>query len=160
MITGGVFSGGPSALSLQLSFVPGGTPLTIKLIGAHIEAQVTAANCMSGRLGGGITITDLNGSVIPGLASQLDKQVTDHHCADMPIPTTCTSADQSLLGFLDKMPKDGHITANEISDNTNLSFLFNSDVRLKDASGVEQPSVSIAIGFGCIKGVYTASSEH
>ncbi len=156
-VTGGLFSGGPAKVQLQLALVQGQTPISVTLVGARLEAQVSASGCMSGRLGGGITQTELNTVVIPSIADQLNKRVQ----ADTGCPSNCTDpTDKSILDFLDKMPTDGMITTQEILSNPLVSGALKPDVDLLDASGNlgtdgVKESASIAVGFSCVKATFT-----
>jgi hypothetical protein len=165
-ITGGLFSGGPGNVTLQLSVVPGQPAITIPLVSAHLEAQVSATGCMSGRLGGGIKKTDIDGVVIPALAAGLNARINaDGNCKND--YNSCNSQNKSILDFLDRMGTgnmDNQIQASEISTNPLIAGALKADVDLLDASGNlghdgVAESASIAVGFTCTKATFTAASE-
>jgi hypothetical protein len=108
-VSGGVFTGGPAQIQIQLPFSAGGAPLGLTLYGAKVSGNVTSTGCPSGStnciksgvIGGAIKIQDLNNTVIPTLASILNSSIAaggsssatilsvfDGDCTS-PAPTEC-----------------------------------------------------------------------
>src|SRR5262249_36026167 len=149
---------GPTKIQLALVLVAGQTtPLIVNLQGARLAASVDANGCTSGRIGGGVTATEINGSIIPAIATELNRRIA----ADSGCPAHCTDAtNMSILMEFDKSPMDGTISADEVRNDTLIKGFLKPDVDLLDASG--QPgkdgvaeSLSIAVGFTCKKAVFT-----
>jgi len=156
-IVGGLFSGGPAQITIQLALIPGASPITVNLVASLIEAQVTATGCMAGRIGGGIKNSDLKTVVIPAIASALTSNYQNHGC---PSGTACTANDKAIFATLD-MNHDGVLTADEIMSYGLVAGALAPDVHLLDSNTSGPPdSNSIAFGFGCSKAVFTAPNEH
>jgi hypothetical protein len=156
-VTGGLFDGTSSKISIQIALIAGSEPLKVDLVAAKIEAQVTATGCMAGRIGGGITHADLEAVVIPAIAAQLTANYHNHNC---PNGTACTANDKAIFATLDAN-HDGTLTAAEIIAYPVISGALAPDVHLLDSNTSAGPdSNSIAFGFGCTKAVFTASGEH
>jgi hypothetical protein len=150
-ISGGTFAGGPNEISLDLALLPGSAPVHLRLVGAHISADVTEAGCTNGRLGGGIPQDDVNTSVLPAVAAFLNQYVHDH-------PGTPATA--LILFFFDTEPPMGTIDVDDLLNSNFVKNLLKPDVDLLDAEG--QPghdgvkeSISLALGFDCTKAVFT-----
>jgi hypothetical protein len=186
-LTNGFFSGGPGSVRIQLSLT-GGTPVNVDLIGARIESSLTADGCMDGIVGGAITKTNLDNQIIPAVADLVQASVADdggYPCMNandtcMMSPKgeaeTCdpdrmlceTSTSKTILGLFDSN-KDGMITVDEIRMNSLIMAFLEPDVDLLDASGTFQSdpakrdgmkdSLSVGLGFGCVKGVFDAAGE-
>jgi len=156
-VAGGLYDGGPAKIAIEISLLAGSPPLKVNLVAARIEAQVTAAGCMAGRLGGGIAHTDLETVVLPAIADQLTANYHNHMC---PNGAACTTNDKAIFATLDAN-MDGTLTAAEIMAYPVISGALAPDVHLLDSNTSGPPdSNSIALGFGCTKAVFTAAGEH
>src|SRR5262249_33782068 len=145
----------------------GAPAVTIPLQGARIEAQVTEDGCMAGRLGGGITQTDLDSQVIPAIADGVNARIdADGNCrSDINACDDVHSAGPNALDRSATGNGDGQIQPSEITGNSAVGPFLSPDVDLLGANGQAgqdgvKESLSIAIGFECTKAVFTASSEH
>src|SRR5262249_88260 len=58
----------PVSIMLQLPLVAGATPVGLAIIGAHLQARVTATGLMTGQINGAIKNTDVQGTIIPNVA--------------------------------------------------------------------------------------------
>jgi hypothetical protein len=100
IIAGGRFVGGPAKVTLKLAITDTGDPLQLDLIGARIEADVTATGITNAKLGGAITKTDIDTQVIPNVATLVSSTIAeDPGC--MMTPPMCGSSAQTLLDLFD-----------------------------------------------------------
>jgi hypothetical protein len=168
-ISGGKFSGGPATVDLEIAIVPGGDPLRVTLNAVRLEANVTANGCMSGRLGGAVESQELLESVAPLLATELTARIqADAGCYNPQAPNDysgCDSTNATIRGLIDKNPSDGVISEAEITGPESVvAILFTPDVDILKADGTPgtdsvNESVSMAVGFTCVKGTFTAQGE-
>jgi hypothetical protein len=169
-LVGGQYSGGPATVRLQLTLVDGQPPLDVNLIGAHIQADVTATGCSNGKLGGAITKQDLDGEVLPALAAMMDGRLGDDvGCRED--ETQCSDASKTIIQLFDKSPKDGMITVEELRSNSFIATILTPDVDLlndpdEDGIGPYGPridgiedSISLGVGFSCQAATFTAPGE-
>jgi hypothetical protein len=96
-ITGGHFVGGPGSVPIKIALVAGQAPLSVTLVGARIDANISATAC-DGKLGGAITKTDLDTTVIPTVADLMNAAVMK----DCPTGMGCTGNAQTILNLFDK----------------------------------------------------------
>jgi hypothetical protein len=175
-ITGGTFTGGPGNITIQIA-ITSGDPVTINLVGARIEAQVTADGCTMAKIGGGIPYTDLVSGVLPTIAADLDARLDANGCRADLTNASCDTTQSIILSAIDAPTGDGgsagdrHITVSDLTYPLGLiGAALLPDVDL--LPGVENPvpgapvadqhkeSISIGLGFGCVKGTFTASGEN
>jgi hypothetical protein len=162
-------NGAPASgtFTLDLSLLAGSQPLSVTIIGGKLYATLTATGCMNGKIGGAITVDSLKATIIPGLADQLTARIAaDGTCkTDVPPYTHCNASNQQIRTNFDKSPNDGVISKDELLNNDIIKgFLLNPDLDLLNAAG--QPgtdgtpeSVSIALGFSCVKAQFTVPGE-
>lgn len=99
-ISGGQFVGGPAPITIKISLVEGGEPLSLNLVGTKIESTISATGC-DGKLGGAITKSDLDTVIIPTVADLMNTTVmNDPGC--MMTPPMCGSSAQTVLDLFDK----------------------------------------------------------
>jgi hypothetical protein len=186
-LNGGLFTGGPGKVTIQLAF-SGGAPVDIELIGTKVEASATADGCTDGVLAGAITEEKLNAQVLPAIATLLNDSIADDggtacSMANMTCPMspmnetqTCdtkrnlcvTSTSKTVLNLFDD-DLDKMITASEIMNDSLIKALLEPDVDLLDANKAfkadradrdgKEDSLSLGLGFTCVKGNFTASNE-
>lgn len=162
-ISGGKFTGQASQISLELSLVAGSPALRVKLNAVHLEANVTTSTITNGRLAGAISSQELNDNVVPALAGLLDARIgADAGCRTN--ENDCEAGNKLIRMYFDISPKDGTISVAEIRNSPLLAAVFTPDVDVLGANG--QPgsdgnpdSVSISLGFGGVKGSFTAPTE-
>jgi hypothetical protein len=161
-ITGGKYTATPGTVSLALSLSSDQAPLQVTLNGARIEANITATGCTNGKIGGAVKVADLENNIIPFLAMQLDAQVgKDTGCRDD--LNMCETTTRLLLGIFDT-DQNRIITVAEVKANDAVKGVLAPDVDVLKADGTlgtdgTPDSVSIGLGFGCAKGVFTAPGE-
>jgi hypothetical protein len=166
-ITNGLFSSNnpattthPVAIDLQLPLVSGAAPVTLNIIGAHIQFRVSSGKIMSGQINGAIKSTDVMNTIIPNVATLLNQRVTAN-------PTGST--EKQILQIFDigctghpEYKMDGMIETCEVSDNSIIKNVLNPDVQMFDASGNYHPnpantmkdSLSLGLGFTAVKATY------
>lgn len=161
-ITGGKFSGKADKVVIEIALLANST-LRLTLVNAQLEGTISAGGCMDGKLGGGISKADLETSVLPVIAAQLNAKLAEDGCqAD---ETKCTSTDTTLLTLFDtEVPHNRIISDAEVKSNSIVQGILVPDVDLLNAQnqpgsdGVKD-SVSVGIGFKCVKGTFTAPNE-
>ena len=164
---GGRYTGGPANVTIQIALVEGQPPIELHLIGTKIQADVTATTCANGILGGAVTETELNATIIPKIAELMNAAVVGCPNTD---DTICSPADRSVLTLFDKnqlnapCPSDPslvcpcggtasspewthggcgpdvNITVDEIMANDLIASLLAPDVDLLDGSGNYNPN--------------------
>jgi hypothetical protein len=161
-ISGGKFTTNPAyarELQLDLSLAAGQAPLRVTLQSPRIEATINATTC-SGKLGGAIKVADLDTNIIPFLANQMNAYVAPCREGNT---AGCTSNHNIVLGLFDTN-NDKTITAAEVKDNDIVKGILAPDVDVLKADGTPgtdgmKESVSIGMGFGCVKASFTAPGE-
>jgi hypothetical protein len=121
----------------------------VDLIGVRLEADFSAAGCVNGKLGGGATAEEFEGSFLPAIAEGFNQ-----------IIKTNTTAATPLLQAFDS-DKDGLITAQELEKNPVLMIAVSPDLDLLDSSGKFNPgqdgakdSYSMGLGFTCVPAAF------
>jgi hypothetical protein len=142
-VTNGHFSGGPGAAQVQMLLL--GQQVEVDLIGVRLEADFSAQGCANGKLGGGVTVDEFRGKLLPAIADGLNQIIKANNTAATP-----------LLKAFDS-DKDGIITTQELEKNPLLMIAASPDLDLLDASGTFNPgqdgvkdSYSIGLGFTCV----------
>jgi hypothetical protein len=126
----------------------------VDLIGVRLEADFSAAGCVNGKLGGGATAEEFEGSFLPAIAEGFNQ-----------IIKTNTTAATPLLQAFDS-DKDGLITAQELEKNPVLMIAVSPDLDLLDSSGKFNPgqdgtndSYSMGLGFTCVPAAFIVPEE-
>ena len=139
----GHFTGGPGAAHIKMFLL--GQLVEVDLIGVRLEATVNLDGCVDGKLGGGITVEEFRGKLLPALADGLNQIVVSDSTAVSP-----------LLQAFDT-DKDKIITTQELEKNIILMIAISPDLDLLDSSGEFNPgqdgvndSYSIGLGFTCL----------
>jgi hypothetical protein len=145
----GHFTGGPSSARVQMFLL--GQLVDVDLIGVHIEADLNAQGCTNGKLGGGVTVDEFRGKLLPAIAGGLNEIIK----ADKAVANT-------LLQTFDS-DRNGTITIQELENNPVLMLAISPDLDLLDASGKFYPnqdgvkdSYSLGLGFTCVPAIFTA----
>jgi hypothetical protein len=185
-VSGGTFNGGPGDITIEFQLAAGAgsaTPLTINLKDALVQASsISATGIGMMTLGGAILETDINGTLIPTVAMQLNETVaaecvngsgaggsdcgsgtTAVDCSGATPPKTlcCTGAAGSLVGANSAVGldanKDCTITTQELMTNSVVSSLLGPDVA---STGNSKPdAVSFGIAATCVGATYTVAGE-
>lgn len=151
-LVNGHFSGGPGTARLQIYLL--GKPVEADLIGVRIEADVSAKGCANGKLGGGMTVDEFRGKLLPTIVDGLN----------LVIKANKTVAD-TVLPVLDSN-RDGAVSVQEIEGNPMLTLAVSPDLDLLDGTGKFNPgqdgvkdSYSLGLGFTCVPANFTAPGD-
>lgn len=132
-IAGGVFSGGPGTISLQIA-LGGSEPIALDLIGARAKASGLREDGLDEViLAGALTQTDLDTKVIPAIHAQLGPIITED-CTGTAPPDPCgcmaNSTGKTIIGLFDTDPKDCSVSIDEIKTNSLIMSLLSPDVEI------------------------------
>ena len=148
-LTKGHFSGGPGSARVQMYLLT--QPVEVDLIGVRLEADLSANGCTNGKLGGGVTVEEFRGKLLPSIADGLNQIIK----VDKAVANT-------LLQVFDA-DRNGTITVQELENNPLLMIAISPDLDLLDASGKFNPgqdgvkdSYSVGLGFTCVPAAFTA----
>jgi hypothetical protein len=151
-LTNGRFVGGPGAAQVRMLLL--GQQVEMDLIGVRLEAGFSAAGCVDGKLGGGVTVEEFQSRLLPAIAEGFNQIIKTNNTAATP-----------LLQAFDS-DKDGLITAQELEKNPVLMIAASPDMDLLDSSGKFNPgqdgakdSYSIGLGFTCVPAAFIAPEE-
>ncbi|MBS1121127.1 MAG: hypothetical protein H6Q90_3355 [Deltaproteobacteria bacterium] len=145
-IAGGVFTGGPGDLSLQI-VLGGAAPIQLDLIGARAKGTgITATGFSELILAGALTQDNLDTKVIPAVHAQLGPLITRDCPTGMAPPDPCgcaaNSTGKTIIGLFDTNPKDCMVTIEEIKTNSLIQSLLAPDVTI---DGMQALSVGIKV---------------
>ncbi|HEY5935672.1 MAG TPA: hypothetical protein VIU61_13575 [Kofleriaceae bacterium] len=152
-IKGGVFTGGPATIKLQIA-LGGSQPIDLELIGARGKAtNMTETAIGEAVVGGAVTKDDLDNKVIPAIHAQLGPLIT-RDCTNLSAPPECgcaaNSTGKTILGLFDTAdPKDCAVTVDEIKTNSLIVSLLAPDVTIDG-----KPSLSIGLKVNTVKGTF------
>ena len=146
-IAAGRFTGGPGTVQVEIAAHPA-VSIVLDLVGAHIDAGITEAGSSDARIGGGITLEEIDEALIPGLAATFQAFVDDDPQSE---------PSQTLLSLYDE-DQDGRIDIEDLRASSIIASLLAPDVDLLDAGGAFLPladgvkdSLSFAFGFECVR---------
>lgn len=155
-IVGGKFTGGPGTVNLQISLAD--TAITLPLHGTLAQVNDITDAGWSGagsRIGGAIAQSDIDGLVVPALASRI-RSVFDVDCTVSGTPPACGcppgSEGEALRNLFDQSPSDCTISAPEIA--AEFAPFLTPDIDT-DGDG-SNDAVSIGIGVHAVKGTFPA----
>ncbi len=149
----GRFNGGPGTVSFEISLLEGQPPLTFDLIAARAEVSVGEEDLTNGKLGGAITTTDVDGKIIPALATILNGIVAEAACTGAP-PDCCEAGTTpaQILTFADA-DHDCQVSAADLLANPILDTFLAADVDLlADVPGKD--AISLGVGFSAVSGTF------
>lgn len=138
-ITSGKFHFGPAKLRFNIPFTGAGN-LELDLKAVHITGSIGSdgKSITSGVLAGAISKTDLDTKLIPTVATMLEKTYTD--------PKTEQSTKNTIKTLFDTN-SDGHISKDEVANNTLIKTFLAGDV---DVDGDKINELSLAVGFTAV----------
>lgn len=145
-ITGGKFTGGPGTIQVQIA-LQAGSPITLNLIAAKAELTgITADGIMTGKIAGAVPKSDVDGTIIPTVAAQLDATI-GRDCTRMEPNCGCmeNSTGASLVSGFDT-DHNCSITSPELAANPLVMGLLVSDVEIE---GTE--AISLGVGMTAVK---------
>lgn len=151
-LTNGRFTGGPGTARVQMFLL--GQSVDVDLLGVRLEANFSAKGCANGKLGGGMTVAEFRGKILPAITNGLNQIIR----AD-------NSAATALLQAFDS-DQNGTITTQELENNPLLTIATAPDLDLLDASGKFNPgqdgvkdSYSAGLGFTCVPAAFIAPGD-
>lgn len=165
---GGTMKGGPGKISLQLALT--GAPITVSLTSARVQiSDVSADGIGRGLIGGGVTQTELDTTVLPGVTAQL-KAVIDRDCGPeaeralsggvcgrQPVGGSFTACMAGTTGETVLAPTSGFdstrdckVTLAEVKAHPILAQGLSPDLMVNG-----QPAMSAVLGFTAKKGSFT-----
>jgi hypothetical protein len=159
-ISDGILTGGPGRVTLRIPLVIVPQPLIMNLVGVRASVEVADSGLTNGRLGGAVTVDEINDNILPQLVMVMQNTV-QQDCNGVS-PNCCTPGSQGedLVGTFDS---DGScdVTLDELKDNALLSGLLSPDLDLFDAEGFFVPnddgvkdSLSLGVGFNATLGSF------
>jgi len=151
-LTNGHFKGGPGTAKIKMFLL--GQSVDINLIGVRLEADFSEKGCANGKMGGGVTVEEFQGKLLPAITVGLNQVIkTDQAVA------------KTLLQTFDS-DQNGTITTQEIEGNPLLMVVASPDLDLLDASGKFNPgqdgvkdSYSVGFGFTCVAATFNVPVE-
>jgi len=153
-IAGGVFSGGPGNITLQISLAAA-APIELSLIGARAKITgISDTGLDQVILAGALTQVDLDTKVIPAIQEQLPPLI-ERDCHDLATPPNCGcdsgSTGKTIIGLFDTIPTDGDcmVTVEEIKTNSLIQSLLAPDVTIDG-----QDALSLGISVGAVKATF------
>lgn len=151
-LTAGHFSGGPGAAQTRIFLF--GQAVDVSLLGVRLEADVSAQGCTNGRLGGGVSVDEFRGKLLPIIADGLNAVLAAN-----------PDASKLVLQAFDS-DGNGEISVEELERNPLLMLAISPDLDLMDASGTfnprqdgEKDSYSAGFGFTCVPAVFEAPGD-
>ena len=155
-ITNGTYLTGPGNITVQIALT-GATPITLSLIGARVKfSGISATGITHGILAGALPKTELDNTIYPALATQLEAYVTTT-CTQTPVNGDCGcpsgSSASTLVGILDTN-MDCMITTSDLISNGTVSALFAPDVTIDG-----MPSLSLGVAVTYVAGTFTAPTS-
>jgi hypothetical protein len=151
-LTNGHFTGGPGMAQVQMFLL--GQLVDVNLIGVRLETDLSAKGCANGKLGGGVTVDEFRGKLLPAIADGLNKFIKANNAM----------ANTILQAF--DSDKNGSISVQELENNPLLMLVISPDLDLLDASGKFNPgqdgvkdSYSVGLGFTCAPANFTAPAS-
>jgi hypothetical protein len=173
-ISGGSFSGGPGIVSLQLALVDDIPPLNVDLVGARVEIEsVSETGLASGRIGGGITLVQIENELIPAIAAGLSALLEAECAGEGEEPEPCGCPEDSAAEIVQETfdtDNSCDISAAELLANDIVATLIQADVDLLDENGNFDPtpesdpnfspdSMSLGVGFSAVGAVFTSPNQ-
>ena len=156
-IAGGVFSGGPGNLTLQIALADA-EPIELNLIGARAKITgISETGLGSVILAGALTQEDLDTKVIPTIQAQLPPLI-ERDCTALTSPPDCGcmsgSTGKTIIGLFDTTPKDCAVTVEEIKTNSLIQSLLAPDVTIdgQDALSIGLEVTGVTATFPGIDG--------
>jgi hypothetical protein len=152
-ITAGKLTAGPGHLTIQFTLADT-APVMITLIGARVELSAVTATAVTGKLGGGISVTDINTKLIPAMRDSFDAQVMKD-CTMLQSPPTCgcptNSLGKQLVGLFDTTPNDCSISLSEVQNSSLIMSLLAPDITVENMQ-----ALSLGIGVHAVPGGFAA----
>jgi hypothetical protein len=133
--------------SIHVQFAIGGAPIVVSLIGARIAATGIGPSGISNViLAGAIPETELDSTVVPGLAQSFQATVTRDCPTATPPNCICADSDgKQLMNLFDTSPKDCAISVIEVKQNSVIQTLLAPDVTVNGTKGLSFGTSATAV---------------
>ncbi len=148
-----------------MALLAAGTPIEVPLVGAHVQLERSGATITSGSIHGAIRESDVQNSVVPGIAASFNaivaadptsatsKQLLQTFDNGGVANTACGSTCKSLNGTC-AAANDGIISDCEVGTSALITNLLAPDVQMFDSQnnwhptpgGTTKDSLSVGIG--------------
>jgi hypothetical protein len=159
----------PVTVALQLPLIAGSAPLQLTVIGAQLTFTYSGGKLTGGQIHGAIKNTDVQGTIVPGVASLLTNKIKTDKASAMGLSSTdmqilqifdtggCTNADGTMATAMDQI-----ISPCEVANNSIIKNVLAPDVQMFDASGNYAPnaanttkdSLSLGLAFTAIPATF------
>lgn len=154
----GHYSGSSGVIFLSVPLLVGDEPLTLKVIGAHAEVDVTDTGMTGGRLGGAVPDSYIQSDVLPQIAETMADVIARDCFGTHPNCCTADTDGQTVTNLFDS-DMDCMVTLQELYDSSLLDVVLAPDVDLLDEEGLdgsdgEDDSVSLGVGFTAVRAIY------
>jgi hypothetical protein len=160
-IVGGTMKAGPGDVALQIS-IGAGAPVEVDLIGARAQASGLSATAIGDPtnpdaggmiIGGGISQTELDGTVIPAVVPIIAGVIATHCPGAMPGACNCDTTGNTVLGLFDA-DHNCMVTAQEITNSSFGMTLLAPDVTIDG-----MPALSVGVKAFAVGAQFTVSGE-
>jgi hypothetical protein len=152
------YSGSRGTVTLEIPLFISDTALTMQLIDARAEVEVSESALLEGRLAGAVTATYLEEEVLPQLVTVLGALVAEDCTGTAPDCCIAGTDGEAVLGYFDT---DDSCTVSlaELQDSVLLDSVLAPDVDLLDEEGLSGrdgvlDSVSLGVGFTAVRASY------
>ena len=153
LVTANIFRGDGGAIAFPVGL--GANPVWVELHRAKAELFTLTPTTFEGKLGGAVTVEDINTQVIPASAVSM-RATFDRDCTVGGQPPGCdcapSSTGETLRGLFDRTPADCQITDAEVQ--AVMSGFLTPDIDL-DLDGVND-ALSIGVGVRAVRGSFTS----
>jgi len=151
-VVGGRFTGGPGDLTIQIAL--DGTAINLHLVKARAQLSgISADGIMTGIVGGAITKTELDTSVLPAVATTVSGIAKKDCTGDVTKECGCSGTTGKLLLSLFDTDKNCDVSLDEIKTSGVIGTLLGADL---DLDGNKQnDALSVAVGVTAVKGTWT-----
>jgi hypothetical protein len=156
----GYFGGDDAALVLRTPFTDYGTlDLPLKAVRMEFDVSADGLSLENARVGGAVSESDMQATVLPQIASLLDSVLVENCTARGGAggDGTCgciTGSGTATIQNLFDSDGDCYVTADEVKTNSLLATLLEGDVTLDDGS----KALSLSVGFHAIGATFTHPS--
>jgi hypothetical protein len=158
----------PVSVALQLPLVAGADPVNLQIIGAHIQFHYANKKLTGGQINGAIKESDVNGTIIPNVATLLNNRVVANPTGSTEMQILqifdigCADASAKNIDGTPAAKGDNKIAICEVSDNSIIKNVLNPDVQMFDSAGNYHPSaanttkdsLSLGLGFSAVQASY------
>ena len=125
---------------------------TITLLDAHAALALTSSGIMAGKIGGAITMADMNAKVFPAMQAGITSIIArDCHALSTPPGCGCASATQgaALLTHLNPN-RDCAVTLDEVTQDSIIKAIIQPDMTVE-----AQPAISVGFAVQAVDATFT-----